>query len=230
METFKQFKNTEYSIGSNGTVTSTVRWRGSSAERQLKPHVVKGYYAVELACGDGRSFCKVHRLVAELFVPNPHGLETVNHRDFNKLNNAFDNLEWLSLSNNVKDAWAQGRCSIGSDRSTAVLNEEDVAEIKMLFVDTQLNNQQLGEAYGVSRATISQVRRLDAWAHVRPDLVFSRESPGEPGARKKLCGEDIPYIRQMYSDGLTLREIGKEFGVNYGTINGIISGRNWKNY
>jgi len=229
MENFKQYKDTEYHIGDNGTILSTQAWKGT-ASRVLQPHLVKGYYAIELVYDGTRHFHKVHRLVAELFIPNPEGLDTVNHKDFNRLNNAVSNLEWLSLSSNVKDAWTKGRMPIGQNRSGALLDDADVETIKLLFVEGNLDNQQIGELFGVSRATVAQIRRLGAWRHIRPDLVFSSESPRRPGGTKKLCGEDIPHIRQMHADGFTLRAIGKEFGVNYGTINGIISGRNWKNY
>lgn len=43
----------------------------------------------------------VHRLVAQCFIPNPHNLRTVNHKDFNKNNNHASNLEWMSLKDNV---------------------------------------------------------------------------------------------------------------------------------
>ena len=43
----------------------------------------------------------VHRLVAEAFIPNPQNLETVNHKDENKLNNSVSNLEWLSRKDNL---------------------------------------------------------------------------------------------------------------------------------
>ena len=44
----------------------------------------------------------IHRLVAQAFIPNPHNYKYVNHKDENCSNNHEDNLEWCTMSYNIK--------------------------------------------------------------------------------------------------------------------------------
>ena len=55
---------------------------------------------------DGKTvFRLVHRLVAKAFIPNPNNLPEVNHKDFNKLNNTIENLEWVDHRANMAYNW-----------------------------------------------------------------------------------------------------------------------------
>lgn len=70
----------------------------------------KGYLLVWLY----KSGCKpkgktVHRIVAETFLPNEKNLPQINHKDCNRENAALDNLEWISVSDNLKYSYANGR-------------------------------------------------------------------------------------------------------------------------
>ena len=52
----------------------------------LKPEIRNGYYSVDLVKNKKRYKCRIHRLVAEAFIPNPDNLPMLNHKDENKLN------------------------------------------------------------------------------------------------------------------------------------------------
>lgn len=65
-------------------------------------------YFVKNERGIQNSNMLVHRLVAECFIPNPFDKEQVNHIDGNKFNNRVENLEWVSASENMFHAFANG--------------------------------------------------------------------------------------------------------------------------
>lgn len=52
---------------------------------------------------------KVHRLMAEIFIPNPYGKRTVNHIDGNTQNNTLSNLEWATHSENAQHAYTHSK-------------------------------------------------------------------------------------------------------------------------
>ena len=60
----------------------------------------KGYMRVRLVVGGKRHHYKVHRLVAQAFVPNPEEKPQVNHKDGNNRNNSYTNLEWVTDEEN----------------------------------------------------------------------------------------------------------------------------------
>ena len=60
-----------------------------------------GYLQVKLSKEGKWYYKRVHRLVAEAFIPNPHNLPCVNHKDENKENNSVENLEWCDYVYNA---------------------------------------------------------------------------------------------------------------------------------
>lgn len=72
-----------------------------------------GYVEIVLCKDNVRKAVRVHRLVAEAFVPNPDNKPEVNHKDFDKANNHPENLEWATRKENVNHSDARGRCPRG---------------------------------------------------------------------------------------------------------------------
>ena len=86
-----------YQISNKGRVKSL--YKGS--ERILKPGWMTGGYLYVVLCKNRiKQKRKIHRLVAQAFIPNPDNKPQVNHKDENKKNNCADNLEWATAKEN----------------------------------------------------------------------------------------------------------------------------------
>ena len=55
-----------------------------------------GYSRLKLTKAGKETDFAVHRLVADAFIPNPQNLPFINHKDYNRSNNAVENLEWCT--------------------------------------------------------------------------------------------------------------------------------------
>ena len=99
-DNYKQFYQkgrTTYFVSKSGEVLSTTDPDAKERKfRTIATYNGKGYRRVRL---QGKTF-KVHRLVAEAFVPNPEGLPNVLHLDGDRDNNHHTNLEWSNSQSN----------------------------------------------------------------------------------------------------------------------------------
>lgn len=103
-EDFIRIKGFEkfYMISNHGRVVRIFKNGNFKEKKQTKNH--NGYYRVYLWKDNKRKTVRVHRLVAEHFIENdaPNIKTEVHHKDENKNNNYFENLEWCTHHQNME--------------------------------------------------------------------------------------------------------------------------------
>ena len=114
-----------------------------------------GYYMTSFRINKKKKYIRLHRLIAETFIPNPDVLPMINHKDGNKLNNSIENLEWCTNAYNTQEAYDMGlypqhrKCPI---RATS----KDTNEIKEFSSIRECANQ-----LGLNRKTITSILKGD---------------------------------------------------------------------
>ena len=135
----------------------------------------KGYPQVRL---NGKHFGKkhrvarIHRLVAESFIPNPLRKPHVNHMNSNKLDPRPENLEWCTASENLKHAYESGakKVKLGENCPNNKYDRDLVSRIYMEAKARTMSQEKIGEKYGVPQITVSNILTKKTWGHVT-DLI-----------------------------------------------------------
>lgn len=128
----------------------------------------KGYLKIELFGNGKRSAFFIHRIVAQVFIPNPENLPQVNHKKGIKHDNRASELEWCTQSYNAKHSFEIGlRTNIGDKNPSAILSSKEVLEIRSLSLGwCGFTKNMLASKYGVSFATIKDIRSRKSWSHI----------------------------------------------------------------
>ena len=131
----------------------------------------RGYYVVNLAKDNRGEWIRVHRLVAEAFIPDPEKKEEVNHKDGNKLNNKVNNLEWVTHQENCLHAWKTGLHKNEEERVRKIkeknkilkkITKDMILDIfkNCVFGDKQYNAHYFAGKYGIALQTVCNIKNL----------------------------------------------------------------------
>jgi hypothetical protein len=114
-----------------------------------------GYLKCNLK-NDGKRFdFRVHRLVAEAFIPNKENKPVVNHKNGIKTDNRVENLEWCTISENI----------IHATENRLIKTKLTDKEALYIF-NSNLSTRQLGIIYKVSSSIIWRIKNKKAYKHL----------------------------------------------------------------
>lgn len=119
--------SSNYYVSNMGRILTTKHY-GWYKTAVMKPGLYEGYYRTVM---DGKTI-KVHRVVAQTWLDNPDNLPVVNHKDFDRINNRVENLEWTTIQGNGIHAYKHGRLhplGIGESATRAKYKDSTIVEI-----------------------------------------------------------------------------------------------------
>ena len=168
--------NGRYQVSTKGSIRA-INYLKTGKMKLLSQANVNGYRMVQIPINGKIRNCLVHRLVAETFLPNPHNLPQVNHKDEDKSNNRVENLEWCSakynneynggidkriltrsLHNPNNECYVKGMASRITNKSWN--REQSVCQVlNGVVVDTFKSTQEAQRVTGIKSSNISECCR-----------------------------------------------------------------------
>lgn len=179
----------------------------------------KGYRRITLA--EAGSYY-IHRLVGSYFVPNPDGKPHINHKDGNKLNNDFRNLEWVTpAENNLHAAEVLG--------STVIIPVVAIRRADRSIVGVFKSKKSFLELVGSTRGIVLvpedgfSVDKIDSYLAKPPRKKCEKYIRStKRGLSKKGV---FSVLDDYYMRGIkVLNRIATRNGTNFVTVKGILSG------
>jgi DNA-binding CsgD family transcriptional regulator len=166
-----------YYITTRGEIISVRQGRAKLRKLYINRN---GYLTVPVSKPDGKMTTRpYHRLLAQVWLPNPDSLPVVNHKDANKLNNNLSNLEWCTHEHNNHHAEALGLVphACGEDGNTALLTNIQAAAIREMR--EKYTTKELARIFNISRPAVYHCLQnrtySDVWGKSVAELVLEAE-------------------------------------------------------
>ena len=187
----------------------------------------KGYECVNIRLADGNYLnTSIHVLVCTCFNgPKPGPEYQVNHIDFGRHNNYYQNLEWLTLVENVKYSVAAGKYYHGNEHINAIYKEAQVRQVcELLQVGYSKSSEIAKLVFGYSdKSTCDFVRSIKlkrSWTNISREYEFDETSYGRNFAPEEFLHKVFRFMQNNLSIAYTIpyRDLLMYIGIDPNTL------------
>lgn len=173
-----------------------IRRGGKFLKGYVRPN---GYVDISLSKDGGKVTRKLHRLVADAFVPNPENAEFINHKNEIKTDNRAENLEWCSFEYNVGFGTGRERSVEHRDyKQITKIKEQYLRPINCYNIDGSLKQEYPSaveaEKDGFDRGSIHACciglrfsHKSQRWAYKGNDLCYYGKDARQKNWIEKRC-------------------------------------------
>jgi len=197
----------KYSVDVFGNIYS------SYSDRFLKPSYDKdGYLKITLSNDLKKSeYWRVHRLVGLCYCDNANNNDIINHKDGNKQNNFYKNLEWCTIKENTVHAYKNG-LYINLDGPLSIVDIHKVC--KML--EQGMKVKDIANIFNVETKLIAAIRNKERWSSISDEYNINYITQ-----RNRIDITTVKKICEALECGWTLTKISKEYGIGTSTVHRI---------
>lgn len=160
----------KYVISNFGRIKSFQRFTSGEI---IKGSTILGYKSLNCRLPKGKSFNKyIHKAVAESFIERPSDKHIyVIHLDYDKLNNHFENLKWVTRNemadhNRVNPNVLNKKIVVSRQYK---LTEAKVRLIKKMVKEDKTRLKMIAKQFGITYTQLNRIRSGENWGHVTID-------------------------------------------------------------
>lgn len=153
-----------YEVDESGNIYQKKRRKCSRYKEDEFPRKIAtkkdkdGYVLVTLCTGNKSRCYRVHKLVAQAFIPNPENKPQVNHINGDKTDNRAENLEWCTAQENNLHALRTGLRNMKNNKLSMKVSQFD---LQGNLIKTYLSANEAHRQTGYSQSHISECCRGD---------------------------------------------------------------------
>ena len=185
------------------TTSPSGRWRPLKERTMSQKISNEGYYVIGLSKNSIKSMPNVHKLVANAFVPNPDGKDTINHKDGNKLNNHVSNLEWATRHEQMAHAFGTG---LINPYNRTKFTDELKEKVQDYYIETGCSIRELCRVFGIKPRSAGRI------VEAAGDKLLKRvPKPIRRPNSNVLTPDQYAEVVRLYNEGIKPKDIAKLF-------------------
>lgn len=210
-------------------ISNTGKVINGKTNKELKPQLSKKGY---LLVGIFNRNHYIHRLVAQMFIPNPENKPQVNHINGDKFCNWIGNLEWSTARENIQHAIDHKLfyVGLGQNANAAIYTDDQIHRVCQLLECQRFHNKDIAQMTGVDPYTVSKVKCKEGWIHISNQYNIPKpvqNAIGSAAAASKYNDQQIHKVCKLLKEKTPMVAIEKLTGVGYDMIYRIKKGKNW---
>lgn len=164
---FIDFTEGKYQISNYGRIKSFCH--DPEEGKIVKVSNIKGFNAYSFIVGKKKKQFYIHKLVAQIFVKKDSEDQTkVIHIDWDKLNNYYKNLKWVTTEESYKRIQKKMKDNVdktGKSSTAAKLIADDVILLKHML-NKGIKQNVIAKLFAISEMQVTRIKRKENWANI----------------------------------------------------------------